>query len=35
MIYPLRETQIYRIDKIVKDAGFGGTCPIIVQANGN
>lgn len=34
MIHPLRETQIYRIDKIVKDAGFGGTCPIIVQANG-
>lgn len=34
MTYPLRDVKIYRIDKIVKDAGFGGSCPIIVQANG-
>ena len=23
----------YRIQSIVNDAGFGGTCPIIVRAN--
>ncbi len=30
----MRDVKFYRIEKIVKDAGYGGSCPIIVQANG-
>jgi len=29
----VREIKPYHIQSIVKDAGFGGTCPIIVKAN--
>lgn len=34
MTYSLRDIKFHRIDKIVKDAGYGGSCPIIVQADG-
>lgn len=27
------DVKPFRIQSIVKDAGFGGTCPIIVRAN--
>jgi len=29
----MRDIKLYHIQTIVKDAGFGGTCPIIVRAN--
>ncbi len=34
MTHALRDVKFHRIEKIVKDAGYGGSCPIIVQANG-
>lgn len=33
-IESMRDVKFYRIEKIVKDAGYGGSCPIIVQADG-
>lgn len=30
----IRDVKLFRIEKIVKDAGYGGSCPIIVQAEG-